>query len=143
MVVKDSSLTVRVPLPSEAGGVPVVSQSSGECIGKVSLEWPDPFRPSDSGVSATMRLQNAADVTLATVVARNVAVVGQGLTLCRAGCEIFGFVEPDGPRRYHVRHRTGVHLLTLVGDFASLNVEGINPVGSKVCWFKKVGNDYR
>ncbi|CAK0877143.1 unnamed protein product [Prorocentrum cordatum] len=119
---KDRSVTVSVPV-------------------KVSVEWPDPLRPGSSGVAATVRLRSPADVALATVVARNVAVVGQGLALCRAGCEIFGFVEPKGPRRYHVRHRTGVHLLTLVGDFASLTVEGINPVGSKVCWFQRSGDE--
>merc|ERR1719188_1836672 len=105
------------------------------------VDWMDPCRQSAGGVAATVRLQNNLDFTLATVVARNVAVVGQGLALCRAGCEIFGFVEPKGPRRYHVRHRTGVHLLTLVGDFATLTVEGINPVGSKVCWFQKSNDE--
>lgn len=141
MVVRDSDLSFTLPLPSEADCMSIMNKVSSQTFGKVSLEWPDPFRPGASGVAATVRLQNAVDSTLATVVARNVAVVGQGLALCRAGCEIFGFVEPEGPRRYHVRHRTGVHLLTLVGDFASLEVEGINPVGSKVCWFQKVDGE--
>lgn len=137
---RDLSFTLRLPA-EEAESAPIVGGPSAQCCGKVSLEWPDPFRPGSSGVAATVRLQSPVDVTLATVVARNVAVVGQGLALCRAGCEIFGFVEPKGPRRYHVRHRTGVHLLTLVGDFATLAVEGINPVGSKVCWFQKSGDE--
>jgi len=92
-------------------------------------------------VAATARLQNTNDCTLATVVARNVA--GPGIALCRAGCEIFGFVECEDPTRYNVRHRTGVHLLTLLGDFRDVDVHGINPVGSKVCWFKKVGTECR
>jgi len=142
MVVSEQDLNFTLRLPAEEGETaPIVGGPSAQCCGKVSIEWPDPFRPGSSGVAATVRLQSPVDVTLATVVARNVAVVGQGLALCRAGCEIFGFVEPKGPRRYHVRHRTGVHLLTLVGDFASLNVEGINPVGSKVCWFQKSNDE--
>mmetsp|Transcript_43080 Transcript_43080/g.112109 ORF Transcript_43080/g.112109 Transcript_43080/m.112109 type:complete len:317 (-) Transcript_43080:147-1097(-) len=137
---QDLNFTLRIPT-EEAECTPIVGGPSAQCRGKVSVEWPDPLRPGSSGVAATVRLRSPADVALATVVARNVAVVGQGLALCRAGCEIFGFVEPKGPRRYHVRHRTGVHLLTLVGDFASLTVEGINPVGSKVCWFQRSGDE--
>lgn len=91
-------------------------------------------------------------MTLATIVARNVAVLGQGLALCRTGCEIFGFVEPEG-NKYIVRHRTGVHLLTLIGSFGAdtsldpmhqqdvWDIEGFNPVGSKVCSMKKVGDE--
>lgn len=137
LVVKDADLRFEMPLQSEAEIMEVTGRKS-EAICKVSMDWPDPFRPGASGVAATVRLQNpGAGTTLATVVARNVAVSGQGLALCRSGCEIFGFVEPDTERRYHVRHRTGVHLLTLFGDFDSINIEGINPVGSKVCSIQK------
>lgn len=142
LVVKELDLSFKMPLDSQADNM-TVTDLNEQPICKVAMDWPDPFRPGASGVAATVRLQNNQDLTLATVVARNVAVVGQGLALCRAGCEIFGFVEPEGPRRYYVRHRTGVHLLTLVGDFSSMDIEGINPVGSKVCWFKKVGPDCR
>lgn len=141
LVVKDGDLSVKLPLNAQADNNMVVTDLNGVTICKVAMDWPDPFRPGASGVAATVRLQNNLDLTLATVVARSVPVVGQGLALCRAGCEIFGFVEPDGPTRYNVRHRTGVHLLTLVGDFVNLDIEGINPVGSKVCWFKQVGNE--
>jgi len=72
-------------------------------------------------------------------VARNVAIVGQDVALCRAGCSIFGFVEPDGDRQYHVRHRAGIHLLTLSGDFMSLDIVGVNGIGAEVFWFKEVG----
>mmetsp|Transcript_117345 Transcript_117345/g.364777 ORF Transcript_117345/g.364777 Transcript_117345/m.364777 type:complete len:307 (-) Transcript_117345:83-1003(-) len=138
LVVKEADLSFKMPLDSQADSMTVVDIND-QPLCKVAMDWPDPFRPGASGVAATVRLQSNLDLTLATVVARNVAVVGQGLALCRAGCEIFGFVEPEGPRRYSVRHRTGLHLLTLVGDFAAINIEGINPVGSKVCWFKQVG----
>lgn len=143
MVVKDIHISFKLPMTSSADTSLIVTNLEDEAICKVAMDWPDPFRPGASGVAATVRLQSNQDNTLATVVARSVAVVGQGLALCRAGCEIFGFVEPDGPTRYNVRHRTGVHLLTLVGDFGDFgNVEGINPVGSKVCWIKADGAEY-
>mmetsp|Transcript_12285 Transcript_12285/g.23857 ORF Transcript_12285/g.23857 Transcript_12285/m.23857 type:complete len:356 (+) Transcript_12285:91-1158(+) len=139
LVVKDEEINFTMPLgSSEDNNMTVLNLGNGQPICKVLMDWPDPFRPGGQGVVATVRLQNNLDLPLATVVARSVAVVGHGLALCRAGCEIFGFVEPEGPGRYSIRHRTGVHLLTLAGDFASLDIEGINPVGSKVCWFKKV-----
>lgn len=141
LVVKEPEMTFRFPL--DEPGVDkfeVVEHVSEKCVFKVAMDWPDPFRPGASGVAATVRLQNSMDCTLATVVARNVAVVGQGLALCRSGCEIFGFVEPDGPKKYQVRHRTGVHLLTLLGDFSYTNVVGINPVNAKVCWFINTGH---
>merc|ERR1719238_1101489 len=96
------------------------------------MDWPDPMRDCTSGITSTARLLNAAGMTLATVVARNTAVNGQALALCRSGCEIFGFVEPDANMRYHVKHRTGVHLLTLVGDFGQGRIEAINPSGASV-----------
>lgn len=142
LVVREADLTLKLPFETEDDNISIVDLAD-QPICKVAMDWADPFRPGASGVAATVRLQNNLDLTLATVVARNVAVVGQGLALCRAGCEIFGFVEPDGPRRYCVRHRTGVHLLTLIGDFQSLDIEGVNPVGSKVCWFKKIGGECR
>lgn len=143
LVVKDLELNFELTLDSRTDSTVVLDLGSNQPICKVVMDYPDPFRPGASGVAGTVRLQNSLDLTLATVVARNVAIVGHGLALCRSGCEIFGFVEPEGPRRYSVRHRTGVHLLTLIGDFAAMDVEGINPVGSKVCWFKKVGDQVR
>jgi len=143
LVVKEEDINFTLPLGSNADNMTVMNLGNGQTICKVVMDWPDPFRPGGQGVVGTVRLQNNLDLPLATVVARNVAVVGHGLALCRAGCEIFGFVEPEGPGRYSVRHRTGVHLLTLTGDFASFDIEGINPVGSKVCWFKKVRNECR
>merc|ERR1719171_1308006 len=134
LVVKEAELRFRMPLDAQVDAFEVTDMT-GQKLCKVALDWPDPFRPGISGVAATVRLQNILELTLATVVARTptLHVAGQGLALCRAGCEIFGFVEPDGDKRYHVRHRTGVHLLTLVGDFATCDIEGLNPVGSKVC----------
>lgn len=139
LMVHEASLEFTLPLDSKAEMM-TIDDLSGKPMCKVAMDYPDPFRPGSSGVAATVRLQSIQDVTLATVVARNVAVLGQGLALCRAGCEIFGFVEPEGQNRYFVRHRTGVHLLTLCGDFDNMDVEGINPVGSKVCWFKQKGD---
>jgi len=158
LVVKDTELKFSLP------ALPIFTQAEGannmdvmdnkdpaNCVCKISMDWPDPFRGSPHGVAATVRIHKS-DMTLATIVARNVAVVGQGLALCRTGCEIFGFVEPEG-NKYLVRHRTGVHLLTLIGSFGpDLNqdpsnqqdiwdIEGVNPVGTKVCSMKKVGNE--
>lgn len=143
LVVRDADLEFKMPVDVQADSFPV-TDLKGNIIVKVALDWPDPFRPGTPGVAATVRMQSSADSTLATVVARNLAVAGQGLALCRARCESFGFVEPDGPRMYHIRHRTGIHLLTLVGDFGGspggqIDVEGMNPVGSKVCSFKTDG----
>merc|ERR1719327_2178152 len=140
LVVRDSDLAFKMPFDEQVEQMKVTNLKS-EVIGKIVLDWPDLFRPGSCGVAATARLQNTNDCTLATVVARNVS--GPGIALCRAGCEIFGFVEAEDPCRYNVRHRTGVHLLTLTGDFDKVDVEGINPVGSKVCWFKKVGLECR
>jgi len=140
LVVRDSDLAFKMPFDEQVEQMKVTNLK-GEVIGKVVLDWPDLFRPGSCGVAATARLQNTNDCTLATVVARNVS--GPGIALCRAGCEIFGFVEAEDRCRYNVRHRTGVHLLTLTGDFDKVDVEGINPVGSKVCWFKKVGLECR
>lgn len=142
LVVREAELVFKLPLDSQADSM-VVSDLEGRPRCRVVLDWSDPFRPGASGVAATARLQSDTDQTLATVVARNLAVhpACQGLALCRQGCEIFGFVEPDTARRYHVRHRTGVHLLTLVGDFGAIDIEAINPVGSRVCTFKKIGDE--
>lgn len=140
LLVAEPELRFHLPLGGQADSM-VVTDDNGRTRCKVVIDWPDPFRPGTSGVAATVRLQNEMGDLLATVVARNVAMQGQGLALCRSGCEIFGFVEPEMQpnRRYHVRHRTGVHLLTLIGDFASMDIEGINPVGSKVCSLTKLG----
>lgn len=145
LVVKDSELNFLLPLFNVHAGLPdsmEVSDNEGNLVVKVSMDWPDPFRQGGTphGVAGTVRLQDNRNLTLATVVARNVAVVGQGLALCRQGCEIFGFVEPDGDHRYHVRHKTGLHLLTLAGNFEHFDLDGINPVGSKVCSIEKMAD---
>lgn len=146
LVVKDTELKFKLPV------MPLFSQADtsnnldvmdfkdpSKDVCKISMDWPDPFRGTPHGVAATVRLHKNG-MTLATIVARNVAVLGQGLALCRTGCEIFGFVEPEG-NKYLVRHRTGVHLLTLVGNFDNWDIEGVNPVGSKVCSMKNVGDE--
>jgi len=144
LVVKDSELKFRLPAPGVIAQVETtcnmdVMDNNDNCVCKISMDWPDPFRGTPHGVAATVRIHKS-DMTLATIVARNVAVLGQGLALCRTGCEIFGFVEPEG-NKYHVRHRTGVHLLTLIGSFENWDIEGVNPVGTKVCSMKKVGDE--
>eukprot|EP00448_Togula_jolla_P004197 CAMPEP_0170608206 /NCGR_PEP_ID=MMETSP0224-20130122/21463_1 /TAXON_ID=285029 /ORGANISM="Togula jolla, Strain CCCM 725" /LENGTH=326 /DNA_ID=CAMNT_0010933421 /DNA_START=184 /DNA_END=1164 /DNA_ORIENTATION=+ len=140
LVAKDSEITFQLPFGDDVNQFPV-TDLNGFTLCKVDVDWSDPFRAGTGGVAATVRLISNQNVTLATVIARNVAVVGQGLALLRAGHEIFGFVEPDGPRCYNVKHRTGVHLLTLAGDFGIPDVEGANPVGSKVCWSKATSDN--
>jgi len=141
LVVRDAALTFKLSLdPLAESSVVLNKNDPNHIIAKVAMDWPDPFQPCASGIASTARLQNAAGMNLATVVARNVAVSGQALALCRSGCEIFGFVEPDSVTRYHVRHRTGVHLLTLVGDFSTWQVEGVNPAGAVVFSATKEGD---
>jgi len=136
LVVRDGDLKFQMPI-DQALDVMAIGDKLGNPLCKVITDWPDPFRPGASGVTATVRLQTTMDQTLATVVARSLAAQGQGLALCRAGCEIFGFVEADGFEKYHIRHRTGVHLLTLVGDFDNIDIAGYNPSGSRVCYLQK------
>jgi len=132
LLVTEPELTFHMLLSPQTDSM-TVTDDNGRTRCKVVMDWPDPFRPGTSGVAATVRLQNETGDLLATVVARNVAMQGQGLALCRSGCEIFGFVEPElhPNRRYHVRHRTGVHLLTLIGDFGDMDIQAVNPVGSR------------
>lgn len=141
LVVKESDLSFTMPLDLQAEAF-AVTDSQNQLVCKVVVDWQDPFRPGASGVAATARLQNHLDLTLTTLVARNVAVVGQSLVLCRENGEVFASVEPDGGRRFHIRHRTNVHLISLVGDFSQtdLDIDGINPVGTKVCSFKSNGS---
>lgn len=134
-------LVIREPMLSFTLGqeadnnIRMTDLNKGSAIATVAADCPDSTGLGRPGISATARIQNALGQTLATVVARRNASVGQSLALCRAGCEIFGFVTLEGSGRYAVRHRTGVLLLWLRGDFATMEVEGINPVGTKVCWF--------
>jgi len=146
LVVRDAELKFRHPALSlrtqadSARDIDVLDYGDpADCICKVTVDFPDPFRGSPHGVAATVRIHKS-DMTLATVVARNVSVSGQGLALCRIGSEIFGFVEPDG-NRYVVRHRTGVDLMTLIGSFDDWDIEGVNPVGTKVFSMKQVGDE--
>lgn len=133
LLVRDSSFTFKIGLDSKAEKLDVLDdKDASHVIAQVAMDWPDPFRTCASGIASTARLQNSSGMNLATVVARNVAVSGQAIALCRSGCEIFGFVEPDTPTRYHVRHRTGAHLLTLIGDFSTWDVQGVNAAGATV-----------
>lgn len=136
LVVREPDLGFRLPLDSLESTMQVT-----DLQGRVRCRVVMDFAPKAKGVAATAWLQNAKGSTLASIVARSPSIPGQGLALCRASSahpEIFGFVEPEGEQRYHVRHRTGVHLLTLKGDFDTLDIEGINPVGLTVCSFKRV-----
>mmetsp|Transcript_71635 Transcript_71635/g.133916 ORF Transcript_71635/g.133916 Transcript_71635/m.133916 type:complete len:374 (+) Transcript_71635:144-1265(+) len=137
LVVRERELVFKMPAePLDAAAAAVefeVWDFEDKVLCKITMDWPDPFKPGAAGVAATVRVQNPLDVTLATVVARSVAVVGQGIALCKTGCEIFGFVDVESENKYQVRHRSGVQLLTLIGDFANCDVEGYNPAGTKVC----------
>jgi len=137
-LVHEGVLEFRMPFDMQTKRAVVVNKQD-KALCKVCIVWPDPKQAGTTDVAATVRLQSIYDITLATVVARNVAIVGQDVALCRAGCSIFGFVEPDGDRQYHVRHRAGIHLLTFTGDFTSLDLVGVNGIGAEVCWFKVVG----
>lgn len=143
LIVKETPLKFKLPLDGGKDEMEVTDLADA-LICKLVMDWPDPFRPGFSGVDATVRLQTVFDVTLATVVARSVAVAGQGLALCRAGCEIFGFVEPDpfDSRRFTVRHRSSVELLKLYGDFDSPNlaVTMLNPIGKEICSVRRIGD---
>lgn len=143
LIVKDAQLKFKLPLDDERSLFEILD-SSDELVCKAVVDWPDHLKPGFSGVAATVRLQNSADMTLATVVAREVAVAGQGLALCRAGCEIFGFVEfdPVDPNLYTVRHRSGVELLKLHGEFdaQTMSVSMVNPGGLEVCSIRRVGD---
>lgn len=142
LVVRSSDLKFQMAIDTPSGAFDVTTSTEPqETLCSVAMDWTDPLKGGTGGVAATVRLKNTMDFTVATVVARNVAVVGQSLALCRAGCEIFGFVEPDGDHRYHVRHRTGVHLLTLTGDFNSCQIDGLNPVGAKVCTVQRINGE--
>jgi len=141
LVVREGWLTFEMQIEDQAEEAEVRNHDDPkQLLCKVVMDWPDPNRPCASGIASTARLQNIAGHNMATVVARNVAVSGQQLALCRSGCEIFGFVEPETEMRYHIKHRTGLHLLTVVGDFSIMSLEGINPVGVKVFSVKKEGN---
>jgi len=143
MVVREWESHWVLPLETQADSM-AITDPDGKIRCKVITDWPDPFRPSSNGIAASVHLQSDSGELLATVVARNVSMQGQGIALCKAGCEIFGFVEPDTsshPRRYYVRHRSGLHLLTLIGDFGAMDVDAVNHVGSVVASFKKDGAD--
>merc|ERR1719343_1625696 len=94
------------------------------------------------GIVATAVLETARGASLATAVARGVAVQGRAIALCRPNHEIFGFVIPDrqDPNRYYLNHRTGTTLLMLQGNFDEPDAVGINPAKSQVCWFGKMGD---
>jgi len=141
LVVRELNFAFTFPLSKQEDVFPVTSVL-GHTICRVVIDWPDPFRPGASGVAATVRLVSTLDHTLTTLVARN-ALSGQSLILCRESGEMFASVEPDGPMRYHVRHRTNIHLLTLSGDFGAGNIDGINPAGAKVCGFQAFDGDCR
>mmetsp|Transcript_35759 Transcript_35759/g.76253 ORF Transcript_35759/g.76253 Transcript_35759/m.76253 type:complete len:308 (+) Transcript_35759:138-1061(+) len=138
LVVRENVLNFTLELEEKVESF-IVADFKGEPVCRVAIDCPDPFRTGCTGVAATARVQNVLGQTLATVVARRGTDESQSLALCRAGCEIFGFVVHESPGRFVVRHRTGVHLIALIGDFGNLEVDGINPVGSKVCGFTSKG----
>jgi hypothetical protein len=144
LMVKGGSLKFKLRLEASEDGVDV-TDSQGSTIGKVITARPDPIRPSYSGVAATVSLHNDKTGTLATVVVRNVCAIGQGLCLCRAGNEIFGFMEPDpNGRTCIVRHRSGVNIMTIACDFSSSDdIVMSSPVGVKLCAIRKMSDgDY-
>lgn len=109
----------------------------GDLLCEVSVDVPE--HPK-SEVLAVARLQGIGETTLATVIIRNVSSgAGQSIALVRAGCEIFGFVEPVDPNVYKVMHRSGVHLLTLRGNFDMIDIEALNPANTPVAMIRQKG----
>lgn len=143
LIVKDAQLKFKLPLDYEKNIFEILD-SSDELVCRAAVDWPDHPKRGHSGVAATVRVQSSADVTLATVVAREAAVAGQELALCRASCEIFGFIVHDAtdPNLYSVRHRSGVELLSIHGEFdpQTLSVSMVNPAGVEVCSVRRVGD---
>lgn len=144
LIVKDPQLHFRVALDDESDFFEVLD-SHDEIVCKAVLDWPDPLKTSGiSCVTATVRLQNSRGTTLATVVARSGAPDGQTYALCRTSCEVFGFVEADpvDPNFYTVRHRSGVELLELRGEFdtQSMSVSVVSCSGIEVCTVRRVGD---
>eukprot|EP00928_Gymnodinium_smaydae_P078354 TRINITY_DN6222_c1_g2_i2.p1 TRINITY_DN6222_c1_g2~~TRINITY_DN6222_c1_g2_i2.p1 ORF type:complete len:415 (-),score=80.30 TRINITY_DN6222_c1_g2_i2:896-2140(-) len=147
LIVRGSSpLRLKFALESAfAGdGEVAITDAFGHLLCKVVTDWPDTVNPGFSGVAATVRLKNAYDHTLVTVVLRSVHVQGQGICIFRAGCDIFGFAEPmcDG-QQYRVRHRSGLKILGLFGDLASgdQEVEFCSPLANKVATIRREGNE--
>lgn len=134
MVVNGPELAFTLPLTGEPQSLEVLD-AGGRPLNRILIDFP--VESTGGGIMAQARLQDSHGKNLATVVARDT-----GLSLFR-GCEIFGFVEPEEDGSYNVRHRTGVHLLTLSGSVDPWDVEGINPVGSTVCSFKDAGEESR
>lgn len=129
LIVKDEQL--EFTMPSQCGSeVLEVTDMSGKHIVKLTQELRDPFRPGSMGVAATVKLCSPQDIVFATIVVRPAAK--QGVALCRAGCEIFGFVEQVTEKRYDIRHRTGHLLMTMVGDFETGEVQCLSPAGGVI-----------
>lgn len=150
VVKKEAKLEMTIPLDSEEETI-VVKKANGEVLVKARLELPDPFRPgqfSSCGV-AMVSIQNTFDSTLALVAARNPTYVGQGLALCRREQDVFASVEPlSQGKGYHVKHRTGYPLLTLMGDFdfkpgGAIDIQGFNKDGAQICGVKKTDSECR
>eukprot|EP00930_Biecheleria_cincta_P075724 TRINITY_DN62907_c0_g1_i1.p1 TRINITY_DN62907_c0_g1~~TRINITY_DN62907_c0_g1_i1.p1 ORF type:complete len:313 (+),score=63.10 TRINITY_DN62907_c0_g1_i1:103-1041(+) len=142
LMVKETEMRVNLPLSSHDDNFSITKQD-GEFVANVTVEWPDPFRPG-CGVAGQIRVYNSQQV-LGIVSARHVMnmnsfwQVPHGLALCREKHEMFAWVEVEGPTTFHVRHRTGQPLLTLTGELnpgGTMDMEGYNLVGSKVCWLK-------
>eukprot|EP00927_Polykrikos_kofoidii_P052929 TRINITY_DN469_c0_g1_i1.p1 TRINITY_DN469_c0_g1~~TRINITY_DN469_c0_g1_i1.p1 ORF type:complete len:405 (-),score=45.26 TRINITY_DN469_c0_g1_i1:195-1409(-) len=134
LMVREGVMKFKVALEASEEGVHV-TDIQDNIICRVSTLRPDPLRPGYSGVAATVCLHNDVTGSLATVVARNVSAKGQGLCLCNASNEVFGFVEHDNEGcNYKIRHRSGVTVMALTCDFASGDdIVMTNPVGTKVC----------
>lgn len=140
LMVREAEMVVNLTLNAQDDNF-AITKEDGEVVASVAIEWPDPFRPG-CGVAGQVRIFNSQQV-LGIVSARSVLnTFGQaphGLALCREKHEMFAWVEVEGTRSYHVRHRTSQPLLTLVGDLTpggTIDMEGYNPVGFKVCSLK-------
>lgn len=140
LMVREKQMRVNLPLHSQDDNF-TITKEDGQYIANVTMEWPDPFRPG-CGVAGQVQVYTGQQI-LGIVSARNVSnsfgQAPQGLALCREKHEMFAWVEVEGPNTFHVRHRTGQPLLTLVGELTpggTMDLEGFNSVGCRVCWLK-------
>lgn len=137
LIVKGDALQFKMPVPSESDIVDV-TDLSGKPIMRLAQELRDPFKPGFMGVVATVRLTCPQDILLATIVVR--PAVKQGVALCGAECDIFGFLDKVSDKRYDIRHRTGHLLMALFGDFDGGEIQCVSPAGS-ACTFSQEGGN--
>jgi hypothetical protein len=143
MIVKDEDKAFTLTLTSAVSQM-LMTDTSGKVFLRASVDYPDPDRPQASGVAARAGIKDDRDVMVATVLARR-SGPHLSIVICRASYDIFGFPEqdqdPDARGTYKVRHKTGLDLLFLSGNFDTMQVEGKAPAGTTICRFGRRQED--